>query len=301
MNSRLLDATRQRVLLCDGAMGTQLQIAGLSPGACGEAWNVEFPERVLGIQCSYVEAGSDCLITNTFGGCRITLERHGLADRAFQINQAGVQIAREAFGERPGFVLGDIGPFGGFLEPLGDTPLTTVREAFQEQADALVSAGVDAIIIETQVALDELSLAIQSARAAGAPCVIASLAFDAPLTGKDVRTIMGVTPEDAARFVTDAGADVVAMNCGKGIDILWAARIIRRYKSATDLPTMAQPNAGAPVMERGQLTYKQTPAQVAEGLPLLLEAGVKIVGGCCGSTPAHIAALRSLIKRECCC
>jgi 5-methyltetrahydrofolate--homocysteine methyltransferase len=155
---------------------------------------------------------------------------------------------------------------------------------------------VDAIIIETQVALDELGLAIDVARGAGAPCVIASLAYDVPAVGEDVRTIMGVTPEDAARFVENGGADVLALNCGKGVDIGWAARIIGRYRGVTKLPTMAQPNAGAPVMANGKLTYRQTPGELAAGLTSLLEAGANIVGACCGSTPAHIAALRARLR-----
>ncbi len=159
---RLQDKVRERPLLGDGAMGTQLMIAGLEQGNCGEAWNLTHPERVLAIQRRYAEAGSDCIITNTFGGSRIMLNRHGHAGDVAAINRAGVEIAREAFGGREGWVLGDIGPFGGLMEPYGDFTEDQVRRAFAEQAEALVDAGADAIIIETQTSLEELQLAHRS-------------------------------------------------------------------------------------------------------------------------------------------
>ena len=153
MSETFMQAFGRRVLLGDGAMGTQLQCAGLEAGGCGEAWNLEHPGRLLAIQKAYVKAGSDCLTTNTFGGCRIMLERHGRERDVAAINRAGVEVAREAFGEAAGFVIGDIGPFGGLMEPYGEVTQQQVREAFAEQAEALVSAGVDALIIETQTAL----------------------------------------------------------------------------------------------------------------------------------------------------
>lgn len=293
MRPTLLDAIRQKVLLGDGAMGTQLHSAGLAPGACGEIWNLEHPDRVGAIHRAYVKAGSDCIITNTFGGCAIALERHGLANRVRAINEAGVRVAREAAGD--GFVLGDIGPFGGFLEPVGDTPESLVRDAFREQAEALVGAGCDAIIIETQVALEELTLAIAAARAAEAPCVIASLAFDPTRGGEELRTIMGVTPEQAAIAARDAGADLIALNCGTGMDMSAAAVCVKRYRAVCDLPVMAQPNAGSPVMVDGKVTYRQTPERMASDMPALLEAGASIIGACCGSTPTHIAMLRPVV------
>src|SRR3954469_3347584 len=175
VKKQLLDAIKERPLLGDGAMGTQLMLAGLEQGNCGEAWNLTHPERVLAIQRRYAEAGSDCLLTNTFGGSRIMLRRHGNAEKGAEINQAAVEIAREAFGGRPGFVIGDIGPFGGLMEPYGDFTEAEVRAAFSEQAQALVDAGADAIIVETQTSLEELGLALEAAKRAGAPCVIGSM------------------------------------------------------------------------------------------------------------------------------
>jgi 5-methyltetrahydrofolate--homocysteine methyltransferase len=311
MNESLLETIESRVLLADGAMGTQLQRAGLEPGGCGESWNLEYPERVLAIQRAYAEAGSDCLLSNTFGASRIMLARHGKGEQVKEINQAGVRIARRAFedsgarrgdtersgGRRWSFVLGDVGPFGGLMEPYGDVPEARVRDTFREQADALVEAGVDAVIIETQTSLEELGVAIEAARRAGAPCVIGSMAFDVTQNREDLRTMMGVSPEDAAEFMRQAGADIVALNCGAGVDVGWAARAVSRYRQVCDLPSMAQPNAGLPELKDLEVVYKQTPEEMGAELPALLDAGARIVGGCCGSTPAHIAFFRRVLDR----
>lgn len=294
----LLEAIAIRVLLGDGAMGTQLQYAGLEPGGCGEAWNVDAAEKVLKIQQAYVEAGSDCLITNTFGGSRIMLDRHDEGARTREINRAGAEVARRAFGGKRGYVLGDIGPFGGLMEPYGDIALELVESAFAEQALALVEGGVDAIIVETQTSLDELGIAIRAAKAAGVACVIGSMAFDKMHTGDEVRTMMGTSPEMAAEFMAENGCDILAMNCGTGIDMALAADTARRYRSISGLPIMAQPNAGLPVLENMKVLYKETPAEMAVGLPELLAAGVRIIGGCCGSTPAHIRKFREVLNES---
>jgi 5-methyltetrahydrofolate--homocysteine methyltransferase len=293
----LLEALAGRPLLGDGAMGTQLQQAGLEPGGCGEAWNVDHPDRVLEIQRRYADAGSDCLITNTFGGSRIMLERHGEGERTVAINKAAVEIARAAFGDRPGYVLGDIGPFGGLLEPYGDVTVAEVEQAFGEQAEALASAGADAIIIETQTSLEELGIALAAAKAAGAPCIIASMAYDEMRESDEVRTMMGVSPEMAAEFMIDNGADILALNCGTGIDMVKAADTARRYREVSTLPIMAQPNAGQPELINMEVVYRQTPEEMAAGLDDLLSAGAGIVGGCCGSTPDHIRLMRHLLDQ----
>ncbi|UCC83628.1 MAG: homocysteine S-methyltransferase family protein [Gemmatimonadota bacterium] len=295
MSESFLDALKVRVLLADGAVGTELQKGELEPGGCGERWNVEHPDRILAIQRAYAEAGADCLTTNTLGASRVMLEMHGIADDAEAIVRAGVRIAREAFGGRPGFVLGDMGPLGRLLEPLGDLSEAEAQGALSEQAATLIDEGVDAIIIETESSLGELGIAIAAAREAGAPCVIGSMAFDVIRDGADLRTMMGVSPEDGARFMTDAGADVLGLNCGKGIDAAWAATAVRRYASVSDLPTMAQPNAGLPVLENMRAVYKQGPEIMAEALPELLAAGVRVLGGCCGTTPDHIRHFRAMV------
>lgn len=279
-------------------MGTQLQAAGLEMGQCGEHWNLTHSGRVLAIHKNYVEAGSDCLITQTFGASAINLERHGLADETEAINRAGVEIARRAFEGRPGYVLGDIGPFGGLLKPFGTVTAEQARAAFRQQAAALVGAGVDGIIIETQTSLDELGLAIEAAREAGAACIIASVAFDITRNGRDARTMMGVSPEKAAEFMQASGAHVAATNCGKGVDIAWTSKILERYRKVCSLPSMAKPNAGTPVLENGCWVYKQCPEEMALGVKGLLDAGARIIGGCCGTTAAHIALFRAVLERE---
>lgn len=293
---RLLEALGSRVLLADGAMGTELQRAGLEPGGCGEAWNLDQPDRVLRIQRAYVEAGADCILSHSFGASRLMLARHGEADRCVAINRAAVAIAREAAGER-GFVLGDMGPFGGLMQPYGKVARADVEAAFREQARALVDAGADAIIVETQTALEELEIALAAAREAGAPAVIGSVAFDRKAEGRDARTMMGASPEQAAELMAARGADVAALNCGTRVDMALAAAILRRYQAACGLPTMAQPNAGQPTLEGTRVVYKETPEQMAAGLEDLLAAGARIVGGCCGSTPAHIRRFREALDR----
>ena len=292
MKPSLLDALRARPLLGDGAMGTQLMRAGLAQGSCGEAWNLSHPEKILAIQKEYADAGSDCIITNTFGGCRIMLRRHEHEADAAAINRAAVEIARAAFGGRVGYVLGDIGPFGGLMEPYGEVSQAEVREAFAEQAKALVDAGADAIIIETQTSLEELGLAIQAAKEAGAPCVIGSMAYDVTRDESTFRTMMGVDPETAAEFMNERGVDVVALNCGTGMNMARAREALERYAQVTDLPLMAQPNAGQPRLENLVVVYDEPPEDMAGGVVPLLEAGAAIIGACCGSTPAHIQAFR---------
>ncbi len=298
MRTPLLETLKSRPLLADGAMGTQLMLAGLEQGNCGEEWNLAHPERVLAIQRRYADAGSDCLLTNTFGGSRIMLRRHGNADRVVPINQAAVRIAREAFQGREGYVIGDIGPFGGLMEPYGEFTEAEVAAAFAEQARALVDAGADAIIIETQTSLEELGLGIQAALDAGARCVIGSLAYDVTRDGSTFRTMMGIDPERAAEFIQERGGHIVALNCGTGMDMERARQAVLRYRAVTDLPLMAQPNAGQPKLVNMQVTYDETPEQMAPGVLPLLEAGANIVGGCCGSTPDHIRAFRAAMDRK---
>ena len=294
MKKPLLEAIRERPLLGDGAMGTQLMLAGLEQGGCGEEWNLIHPDRVLAIQRRYAEAGSDCVLSNTFGGSRIMLNRHGSADKVAEINAAGVRIVREAFASvgRDGYVIGDVGPFGGLMEPYGEFTEDQVRDAFTEQAKALVDAGADAIIVETQTSLEELALGIDAAKAAGAKCVIGSMAYDVTLDGETFRTMMGIDPENAAEFMQERGAHIVALNCGTGMDMIRAGEAVRRYKQTTRLPVMAQPNAGQPKLVNMKVCYDQTPEEMVKGVVPLLEAGASIIGGCCGSTPDHIRAFR---------
>jgi 5-methyltetrahydrofolate--homocysteine methyltransferase len=297
MKKIIHEAVLERRLVCDGAMGTQLMLAGLESGSCGENWNLTNPEVVLAIQRRYVDAGADCLITNTFGGSRSVLARHGHGNEVRTINQAAVRIARGAFGEKPGYVLGGVGPLGAILEPYGDLTIAEARIAYEEQISALVEAGADAIIIETQTSLDEVGLAIDAAKAVGASSIIASLAYDLSADKTFFVTIMGVSPAKAAEFVQERGTHIVALNCGTGMDMTGAATVVKLYRDNCSLPTMGQPNAGLPVLEGGKAVYKQSPAEMASGVPELLTAGANIIGSCCGSTPDHTRAIRQVVDK----
>ena len=292
MKKLLQDAIRQRPMLADGAMGTQLMLAGLEQGNCGEEWNITHPEKVLAIQRRYAQAGSECILTNTFGGSRIMLNRHSKGDMVVELNKAGVELVRQAFDGRDGYIIGDIGPFGGLLEPYGDFTESQVLSAFEEQAAALVEAGADAIIIETQTSFEELLLGIRAAQHAGAPCIIGSMAYDVTLDGSTFRTMMGIEPERAAEFMEEHGAHVVALNCGTGMDMARSREAVERYKKVTHLPVMATPNAGQPKLVNMKVVYDETPEQMVRGLVPLLVSGANLVGACCGSTPEHIGAFR---------
>jgi 5-methyltetrahydrofolate--homocysteine methyltransferase len=223
------------------------------------------------------------------------LNRHGHADDVTGVNRAAVAITREAFGGRSGYVIGDIGPFGGLMEPYGEFTEAQVRAAFNEQANALIEAGADAIIIETQTSLEELGIGIEAAQEAGAACIIGSLAYDVTLDGSTFRTMMGIDPERAAAFMEEQGAHVIALNCGTRMDMNRAREAVMRYRAVSSLPIMAQPNAGQPKLVDMKVVYDETPEQMVGGVVPLIKAGTNIIGACCGSTPDHIRAFRAAI------
>ncbi len=274
----------QRPVLTDGAWGTELIAQGLGAGECPDAWNVQFPERVLALGRAYVDAGSRVILTNTFGANRIALERHGLASRAREINQAGVELSKRAAAGRAA-VFAAIGPCGKLLG-LGEVAESDVQNAFAEQAEALAAAGADAIAIETMSDLDEAKIAVEAARATGLP-VIACMAFDSGKT--KTQTMMGTTAEAAAKALTEAGADVIGANCGQGIENY--LEIYKRLASATSRPIWLKPNAGEPELACGRTVYAETPEHFAQAAVALVEAGAAFIGGCCGTTPDFIRAL----------
>ncbi len=291
----LLAAIGQRVLLADGAMGTELQSAGMEIGECGERWMINHADRVEAIHRAYVAAGCQLVISNSFGANPRLLGRYGLLDRLEEVNRLAVSIARRAV-PRPGWVLGDVGPSGALLEPLGDLTLVELKAAVFRQVRALLDAGADGIIIETMTALEEAVAAVESARQAGAPLVISSMAFDRVANGR-IRTMMGVSPEQAARALTEAGADVIGANCGTRLKVPEFAEIVAAYRSASNRPVMIQPNAGQPALQGGRAVYSLPPEEFADGMEAVIHAGAAIVGGCCGTTPAHIAALGRHLAR----
>jgi len=277
-------------IVTDGAWGTQLQARGLSSGECPDAWNLTHPSQVEAVARSYVEAGSQIILTNTFGANQLSLDKHGLADQAVAINQAGVVISRRA-AAGSALVFASIGPSGKVLM-MGDVTEAALTDAFTEQARALADAGADALVVETMSDLAEARLAIQAAKATGLP-VVASLVFD---SGKDKdRTMMGITPEKAATELEVAGADVVGANCGQGI--AGYIKVCQRMRSSTSLPIWIKANAGLPVLVEGRITYQIAPSQFAAHVPDLAQAGASFIGGCCGTSPEFIREICSVVKR----
>jgi 5-methyltetrahydrofolate--homocysteine methyltransferase len=293
MPSRLLDRISAGVLVADGAMGTELQRAGLRPGQPGEAWNADRPAAVEAIHRAYADAGSDIVLSNTFGANPWVLKRYQLADRFEELARAGAALARRAVG--PGtFVLGDIGPSGDLIAPLGTATLAGFHDGFFRQATALLDGGADGIIVETMSAIEEVVEGVKAAREAGAEVVVGSLAFDRTKDG-NFRTMMGVKPEQAARALAEAGASVVAANCGTNMSIEDYARLAAVLVAASACPVMIQPNAGRPELVEGKAVYRLSPEDFGAAMRAVVAAGARIVGGCCGTTPAHIAALRGVI------
>ena len=294
MKTALLDELSRRPILGDGATGTQLQALGLAPGACGERWNLEHPDRVRELHRRYLAAGSDLLTTNTFGGTALVLAGHGLEAQAHAINVAAARLAREIAGEQA-WVLGDIGPFGGLLEPLGDTLPETAATAFRQQAAALLEGGADVILVETMSDPAEMELAVRAARAAGAATIIATYAFQKSAVG--FRTMMGNTAAESVARALAAGANIVGANCGTELSLADYEKLTAELVAAAGTaPVIVQPNAGSPIWREGKICYAESAAQFAAAAPRLLAAGARLVGGCCGSTPEHIAAMRAFVK-----
>ena len=277
---------RKKVILGDGAMGTMLHRAGLTIGA-PEQWNVKRPEVVLSIHRAYVEAGSDFISTNTFGGTRNRLKLDELQERVAELNEAGARLAREAAGER--LVAGSMGPTGELMEPLGLLTPDGALEAFTEQAKALKAGGADFALIETMSALEEVQAAVEGARAAGLPAVV-TMSFDT-----NFHTMMGVKPVTALRTIAGWGVGVVGANCGNGPAEI--ERIMSEMSAAPHegVALMAKSNAGMPRWKDDRITYGGTPEVMADYARRMVELGVRIVGGCCGSAPEHIAAMRKAI------
>jgi 5-methyltetrahydrofolate--homocysteine methyltransferase len=277
-------------------MGTQLMSLGLAPGECGELWNLNHPDRITEIHRRYLDAGVDLITTNSFGASSATLARHNHADKVHAINEAAARLARAAADDHA-FVLADLGPFGDFLYPLGETTPEQLTEIFMQQLSALHAGGADAVIIETMTDPAELALAIHAAKKISNWPVIATYAFDRG-DGSGPRTMMGASVPDAVKAAIDAGADIVGANCGTSLsldDYLALAQAL--VACAGQTPVILQPNAGQPRLIDGELTYTATPEQMAQLARNLLTAGVKIVGGCCGTTPQHLQAIANEIKK----
>lgn len=280
--------------MSDGAMGTMLFQRGLKAGECPEKINLDHPEILTEIADLYLKAGSDIISTNTFGGSSLKLAQYHLEDRTEEINTAAVKAARKAVGDRA-YIAASVGPSGRLLKPYGDTEPDDVKNSFIRQMSAVIEAGVDAIFIETMTDLNEAVLAVKAARSLSETVPIsATMTFD--VTSRGFFTIMGATVEQACEGLADAGADIIGSNCGNGIENM--IKIAAEFEKHSSLPIIIQSNAGLPDLSGGSAVYSETPQFMAGGFRRLLDMGVRIIGGCCGTTPEHIREARKVIDQK---
>ncbi|MBX3010323.1 MAG: betaine--homocysteine S-methyltransferase [Caldilineaceae bacterium] len=282
-----------RILLGDGAMGTMLQLAGLTDGGAPELWNVTQAAKVRAIYQAYVDAGSNVIETNTFGGTAARLKLHNLQDRVVELNRAGVQLAKEVAVPAGALVAGSIGPSGELIEPVGPLSMAEAAALFAEQTQGLVEGGVDLVVIETMSHLNEVEAAIQGVRrvAPDLPIVV-TLSFDT-----NYHTMMGVSPKEAVETLSQWGVRVIGANCGNGpAEIETVMTQMAQYRPE-GVYLMAQSNAGLPQYINGAIQYDGTPEVMADYAIRLRNLGINIIGACCGSTPEHIAAMRAALDR----
>ena len=279
-----------KILVADGAMGTNLQPLGLPPGTPGEVFLLQKPEAVLSVHRAFVAAGADILLTCTFGGTAICLEGSGLKERAAEVNRKAFELAKEAAGADT-YIAGSIGPTGQLVAPYGPLAPDAAQAAFAEQAKALAEAGVDLLVVETQFDLGEAGAAIRGVRSATDLPLVCSFSYD-----RGVRTMMGVRPAQMAKAAAEWGVDMLGINCGKSLEE--NLKNLAELRAATDLPIWFKPNAGLPHMEGSKAVYDVTPEMMGACVPAWLAGGAQVVGGCCGTSPAHLAAIARSAKNN---
>jgi 5-methyltetrahydrofolate--homocysteine methyltransferase len=289
----IVDAVRSgRILISDGAWGTFLQQKGLKPGECPELWCIDRPEDVLDVAQGYISAGADMVEADSFGGTSFKLEHFGLAERTAEINEAAANISRQAAGDN-NWVIASIGPTGKMLV-MGDVTEEELYNSFKEQAIALEKGGADAVCIETMSAIDEAELAVKATKENTNLEIIATFTFE-KTQNDDYRTMMGVSPVDAAHAMIEAGADIIGTNCGNGIERM--VEIVKEMREvASDTPILVHANAGLPQIVDGVDVFPETPEDMARQVGDLVSAGANIIGGCCGTSPAHIKAMKEAVK-----
>ena len=294
---KLSERITEGLFFLDGAMGTQLFARGIEAGRCNDYLNIESGDIVFDIHTAYLQAGSDSVITNTFGANKYALTRHGHADKVARINLAGAGLARTAAGDDK-YVLGDIGPCGDFLEPLGNVKSDELKEAFADQAKALADGGVDGLIIETMTAIEEITVAIEAVKSVSDLPIFASLAYDP--AGEGFKTMMGIGPETAVAKLVPLEIAAIGFNCGT-LDMAGYVKLAQVYADvigAESIALLAEPNAGRPELVDGKAVYNLSPEDFAAACGQICAAGAKIIGGCCGTTPNHIKAMAQGIKNK---
>ncbi|MCL0028576.1 homocysteine S-methyltransferase family protein [Dehalococcoidia bacterium] len=279
------------LLVSDGATGTYLQQYGLEPGGCPEELNASMPDVIRGMAKAYFDAGSDMVLTNSFGGSRFMQKKYGYADRVFEFNRLAAEHAKSQAPDGH-YVVGSVGPTGEFLAPLGPVSEWEMYDALAEQVTALAQGGVDAILFETQMGVEEASLGIRVAKDNTNLPVFVTMVFDKGPRG--FFTMMGVTPEQATASLRDAGADVVGVNCGNGIELM--VELARQMRASDDGPMVVHSNAGIPDIKDGQIIYNESPKFMAECFRTLADLEINILGGCCGTGPDHIRALVKILR-----
>ena len=290
--SAIYEALDKGILISDGAMGTMLQGKGLTDGGAPELWNVENPTAIEEVLEEYAAAGANLITTNTFGGTRGRLQMHGLEDRLFELNKAGAEIARKVADRHPGcFVMGDVGPSGELMEPMGTMTIDEAKDLFADQIKALVAGGVDAILIETMSDLQEVEAAVKAAKeiAPNLP-IIVTFSFDTNL-----RTMMGVKPAVAVKTLAAEGVRIIGANCGRGVDEM---RVIAKDLTEArpeGVFIITQSNAGLPKLVGSDFVYDGTPEEMAKYAQDMKNLGVNVIGSCCGSSPAHTKAMSAAI------
>lgn len=278
-------------LLVDGAMGTELFARGLTAGDPPEEWNVDIPDRVVDVHLGYIKAGSDIILTNSFGGTAFRLKLHKLEDRVFELNKAAAEVARQAAdsSDRTVLVAGSMGPSGELLEPLGAMTPETAADAFADQAEGLTAGGADLLWIETMSSLEEVEAAVAGARRTSDLPIAATLSFDT--VG---RTMMGVTGAQVAERLTDLGLAAIGGNCGNNVAQTESA-IAQVKAGAGDTPVIVMANAGIPEFKGDELSYNGSPEVMAAHTKRMMDLGIEVIGGCCGTSTEHLELMRKTI------